>query len=377
MAIELKKYNRQVAISEKAAGEKGSLQVAGQAGMALAQAAEKIGTSVNKALEVKQELDRKAKRVVFDKETAAFESNVAKQQQDALLGQGDFAPVENLDGTITERRVAYENLNAEVVQPLIEEYTKWIEDQNYSEYDLIYVDATKNKTLNALQQQQDLEEFKRNISEQKFQLEQGVVTTTTQILDIDRQWINNPEAMPNAVKNQREELVKQQQENITFLKSISDPGEAEKIESLVLYQSFEKAIIDYRNQVAQGLLVGPASLEALNNILKQIEYLGGGDDPTLLGKHYLELRNQAEIQTVAATSEIVTDFNTKFNKAVDLVINRSYKDLPNAAEELYQVTYGMPENLRNKILQITLGKLEQIADEDVTEDGGIKSAFKE
>ena len=54
MAIELKKYNRQVAISEKAAGEKGSLQVAGQAGMALAQAAEKIGTSDNKALEVKQ-----------------------------------------------------------------------------------------------------------------------------------------------------------------------------------------------------------------------------------------------------------------------------------------------------------------------------------
>ena len=81
-------------------------------------------------------------------------------------------------------------------------------------------------------------EFKRDVSQKKFDLEQSIISDTRKILDIQDQYGNNPDAvMSDADKATLEELSLNQQSNINFLKQISDPGDAEQVESLVLYQS--------------------------------------------------------------------------------------------------------------------------------------------
>ena len=115
MAVELKKYEPQVKISGAAAGVKGNVQAAGTPMLALAKAAESMGSSINSVLEQKAKLEAQETKIKAKK---IIESGVLQVQQeatDARLGQNAYKPTE--EGG--KGRIDFENLQEQVITPSI------------------------------------------------------------------------------------------------------------------------------------------------------------------------------------------------------------------------------------------------------------------
>ena len=117
MAVELKKYDPQVKVSGAAAGVEGSLQTAGAGYMALAKAAESIGSSIADVYEQKGKLEAQAKKVKKFKELEDGSLLVQKDVNDALLGQGAYADTVNEDGTVKSNRVKFEDIEDKDLKP--------------------------------------------------------------------------------------------------------------------------------------------------------------------------------------------------------------------------------------------------------------------
>jgi len=378
MAIQLKKYNQQVKPSGESGGVEGSLRTAGLPGQALSQAAEKVGSSIQQVLKTKNELDSRARRVAFDKETDEFQVNLERQQQDALLGKGQYAPTTNPDGTITENRVPFEDIESVVITPAKQEYENWLSEQKYTRDELNYINSTKNKIFSQIDVKRDQVEFKRDVSQKKFDLEQSIISDTRKILDLQDQYGDDSTAvMSDADKATLEELSLNQQSNIDFLKQISDPGDAEQVESLVLYQTIEKSIRQYQKDVAGNLLKGDERIQVLNKIRGQINRLSeGGEDAPLMGKHSMELNNLLLAQETIATDEIVTEYNRIYSATALDIKKGNFQNKMFVAEELTRRTADMPEYLKNSFISMTLGEIGLRADPKVTEDDAVGTAYE-
>tara|TARA_R100001086_G_scaffold145653_2_gene76989 strand:- start:7097 stop:9763 length:2667 start_codon:yes stop_codon:yes gene_type:complete len=369
MAIQLKKYNQQVKPSAESGAVEGSIRTAGLPGQALAQAAEKVGSSIQQVLKTKNELDSRARRVAFDKKTDEFLVDIEKQQQDALLGQGQFAPTQNADGTMTENRIPFEDIESVVITPAKQDYENWLSEQKYTSAELNYINATKNKTFSSIDAKRDQVEFKRDVSQKKFDLEQSIISDTRKILEIQDRYGNDPNAeMSDADKATLKELTSNQQSNINFLKQISDPGDAEQVESLVLYQTIEKSIRQYQKDVAGNLLKGDERIQVLNKIRSQIDRLSeGGADAPLMGKHSMELNNLLLAQETVATDEIVTEYARIYSQTELDLTQGNFANKMTIAEELTRRTADMPEYLKNDFMRMVLGQLAVRVDPDLSE----------
>ena len=119
MAVELKKYDPQVKISGAAAGVEGSLQTAGAGYMALAKAAESVGSSITNVLEQKGKLEAQATKIKKAKQIEDGSLLVQQEVNDALLGQGKYADTLNEDGTVKSNRVKFEDIEEKVLKPSI------------------------------------------------------------------------------------------------------------------------------------------------------------------------------------------------------------------------------------------------------------------
>ena len=372
MAVELKKYDPQVKVSGAAAGVEGSLQTAGAGYMALAKAAESIGSSIADVYEQKGKLEAQAKKVKKFKELEDGSLLVQKDVNDALLGQGAYADTVNEDGTVKSNRVKFEDIEEQVLKPSIKKHITdkvtlddvpgIIRNDVASMIQKTQLEFEKNVAIEAIQRETEQAKFTltENIGDLSSKIElykssrQG---DDTSLYGTDKDPRLNPDGTKPKELLEYEANVAQLKEDMDVLRNIGKPGEAETALSVALYNSGIEEITLLKEKLRTAEISTEefdAQAEALQE--KIISH------PNMLNKHSSAVNAQINFALMEARGQMTRENN----KIMEDILKKIFSD-DATSEEISQALFRLPpvyEGYVRKAAGARLGTIAVTAETD-------------
>mgnify|MGYP003109818165 CR=1 FL=1 len=375
MAIELKKYEPQVKISGAAAGVKGNVQAAGTPMLAIAKAAESMGSSINKVYEQKAKLEAQEQKILAKK---TMETGVLKVQQDATdarLGQNEYRPVE--EGG--KGRVDFKDLQEKVIAPSIkaniEDKLKELNIPGIIRNDVqsMYETTVDNFTKNLV-----IEDLERQTQQSIFTLTEdiGDLASAIDAYETGREGddktlygtandprLNADGTEPKDFQDYKANLAALE-EDMEILRNVGKPGDAETALSVALYNRGIEDITLLKEKLRTFEITTEEFDEQASRLLQKIN-----TSDRMLNKHQAAVTSQINFALSDARAKITKEYNDKLSStAADIFGNNI------TSEDLFIVTQQLPPIYGEFLEKIALAEIgTQVS---TTDEAGLRQSFE-
>ena len=375
MAVELKKYEPQVKISGAAAGVKGNVQAAGTPMLALAKAAESMGSSINSVLEQKAKLEAQETKIKAKKIIESGVLEVQKEATDARLGQNAYKPAE--EGG--KGRVDFENLQEQVITPSIktniEDKLKELKIPGIIRNDVqsMYETTVDNFTKNIV-----IEDLERQTQQSIFTLTEdiGDLASAIDAYETGRQGddktlygkandprLNADGTEPKDFQDYKANLA-ELEENMEILRNVGKPGDAETALSVALYNRGIEDITLLKEKLRTFEITTEEFDEQASRLLQKIN-----TSDRMLNKHQAAVTSQINFALSDARAKITKEYNdTLTDTAAKIYAN----DI--TSEELFMVIQQMPP-IYGEFLE-KVGRAEIGTQVSTTDEAGLRQSFE-